>query len=62
MLTRSITKTAVVDAVQKIDVNVKKRDGFKPDAITPLNDGSGGSLGVFGLLSLLGLGLFRRKH
>ena len=61
-LTRSTTKAAVTDTVQNIDVHVKKRDGFKPEVITPPNDGSGGSLGIFGLISLLGLGLFRRKN
>ncbi len=63
-LARSITKKAVVDnATQQIEVNVRHRDGVKADDdITPPHNSSGGSWGIFGLLSLLGLSLFRRKH
>lgn len=60
----STTSKAVADnATQQLEVNVKHRDGVKADDdITPPNDNAGGTLGIVGLLSLLGLSLFRRKH
>ncbi|PSV10681.1 ExeM/NucH family extracellular endonuclease [Photobacterium kishitanii] len=63
-LTGSTINKAVVDnATQQIEVNVKHRDGVKiDDNITPPHNSSGGSWGIFGLLLLLGLSLFRRKH
>ncbi|PSW72341.1 nuclease [Photobacterium sp. GB-50] len=55
-------KSATVDSASvSINVNVKKRDGFEAEVVTPPNDGSGGSMGIVGLLSLLGLGFLRRR-
>jgi len=45
---------------QKITVEVAKTDSLTPKIIVPESDNSGGSFGIFGILSLLGLGFLRR--
>lgn len=54
--------TMFSDSVVKMDVTVQKRDGVKTEVTVPPYDGSGGSTGLWGLLSLLGLGFIRRNR
>ncbi|PSW21474.1 nuclease [Photobacterium sanctipauli] len=49
------------DATVVMDVEVVKRDSLDADIIIPPHDGSGGAFGLYGLLSLLGLGFLRRR-
>ncbi|MGF1724021.1 ExeM/NucH family extracellular endonuclease [Photobacterium nomapromontoriensis] len=52
---------SVADATVTMNVDVVKRDSLEPTITVPPYDGTGGgSTGVFGLLSLLGLGFIRR--
>ena len=45
-----------------MNVEVVKRDSLAPTVTEPTYDGSGGSTGWLGLLSLVGLGFLRRKR
>ncbi|WEM43599.1 ExeM/NucH family extracellular endonuclease [Photobacterium sp. DA100] len=56
------TATPITNATVTMDVEVVKRDSLEPKVTEPSYDGSGGSTGWFGLLSLMGLGLLRRKR
>jgi len=43
-----------------MDIEVEKTDSSTPKVVVPESDKSGGSFGIFGILSLLGLGFLRR--
>ncbi|EDM67583.1 predicted extracellular nuclease [Moritella sp. PE36] len=45
---------------QSITIEVAKTDSLTPKIVIPESDKSGGSFGIFGILSLLGLGFLRR--
>lgn len=45
---------------QLMDIEVEKTDSSTPKVVVPESDKSGGSFGIFGILSLLGLGFLRR--
>ncbi|WP_435248292.1 ExeM/NucH family extracellular endonuclease [Vibrio sp. nBUS_14] len=49
------------DHNQKMNINVTKLDSLTPKLVVPKTDGTGGSFGIFGILSLLGFGFLRRK-
>jgi predicted extracellular nuclease len=52
--------TLMPEQTQSMKVEVAKTDSLTPKLVVPENDGTGGSFGIFGILSLLGLGFLRR--
>ncbi|OAN18125.1 nuclease [Photobacterium jeanii] len=59
--TKSNAQTEVVTGSQvSMKVTVAEQDSKQPKVVVPPYDGSGGSFGLFGMLSLLGLGFLRR--
>lgn len=56
------TAEPVTNSTVTMKVEVAKRDSLAPKVTEPTYDGSGGSTGLFGLLSLMGLGFMRRKR
>ncbi|ELR65483.1 Extracellular deoxyribonuclease Xds [Photobacterium marinum] len=53
--------SVVPDSTVTMQVEVEKRDSLAPKATVQPYDGTGGSFGIFGLLSMLGLGFLRRS-
>jgi len=51
----------VANSTVSIDLEAAKKDSLTPKLTVPESDSSGGSFGIFGILSLLGLGFLRRK-
>ncbi|WP_064604771.1 ExeM/NucH family extracellular endonuclease [Photobacterium sp. J15] len=57
----STSGTDVEGSTVNIPVTITKRDSLTPKFTVQPYDGSGGSFGIFGLLSMLGLGFLRRS-
>ncbi|KGK23013.1 nuclease [Vibrio navarrensis] len=60
----AVEKSAAQETVESkaLEMSVVKRDSSNVKPVYPENDGSGGSFGFGALLSLLGLGLLRRRR
>ncbi|EHA1127402.1 ExeM/NucH family extracellular endonuclease [Vibrio navarrensis] len=60
----AVEKSAAQDTIESkaLAMSVVKRDSSNVKPVYPENDGSGGSFGFGALLSLLGLGLLRRRR
>ncbi len=61
--TMTLERNGVTVAGSEVSLNLDaaKKDSLTPKLTVPEADNSGGSFGVFGILSLLGLGFLRRK-
>ncbi|QUM77821.1 ExeM/NucH family extracellular endonuclease [Moritella sp. 24] len=55
------TSSTVSGSSVSLEIEVAKQDSLTPKIVIPPSDNSGGSFGIFGVLSLLGLGFLRRK-
>lgn len=60
-LENPLTKAAVAESTRTMQVSVIKRDSLTPKTTVEPYDGSGGSFGLLGLLSMLGLGFLCRN-